>query len=985
MAVLRNPKPKVKRRHVGWTSHSTELYADTTDIHPVHCRHHHHSWSFADPSTASSSVKHGLVHLPVSPQKRKSTAGGCFHDLPELIPGSNDMDDDILTPHEEYHLDPEAYALAMAGDVEDIATAPQRCIYTYNPLITFSSHVDGYVAESLRREGRGDAMSQVCCSAHGCEDTDHRFRCITCRDGRLFCQVCVVALHVACLTHCWNGNYFDKVPLRHLTGEVCLHPRLAWGNHFTIIDMNGIHDIALDFCSCMQRHLFAMQLQGSWLFPATDTEPRTAVTTAALEQFQMLTFMGKISAYEYYHSLVRLTNNTGVTPPSWSFIRQLKRAGVGNDDGGWRAAKPGSCAVECLACPRPGVNMPACVDPDSPNAWESTLYIGMDANFRLERFNVSSEEKDPSVSKGLAYFVDTQTFHKHLENFDKRIIQPPSSCSDHEAAKDLAASGVGGVVCTQHELKLPLCTVDLCVGETQVEMDYGYLTTIRHFAGVPRIVTLYDIACQWSINLEEQIGIYGDIIRSNIPKKVYLVPKFHLPGHIKDCQEKYCMSFHRHVGENDGEALEHSWAISNGVVASTREMGPGHQCEKLDQHFGDFNWQKNVLQGDTLLHKIKDAMPKASKHEDRFKHFTASLPQSDVAKWTKMVEVWEVDRNKPNPFARTIANAQDEMAGLDGDALHTTSPKGMISQGIQLESSQQRISCLNKELGPHSTDLQRAQVLEKANRLCRSNGPSFPAYSLPLYLPSSILPGHPCKKTIVRAESRLRIAQGYDLLHTIRSQPLSLSKAYKDGDTNILTQKERLKCHKMTQDLNARITQAKQYYRNIRKWLTVLSTELGEWGWQAQLHVLEDSDVRRIADDEVGISEGNQMMSWIWYSSHLGDVPGGVEECLRIEWCKTRARAHRWYEECKLLKVEMECVKCTLEHDTNLWLSHAKSATEGVALINAGEGAGAYAKHQAAIQKSVRLSFEGKWRFIGQWLELGEMDDGGNEDILTVD
>ncbi len=33
-------------------------------------------------------------------------------------------------------------------------------------------------------------------------------------------------------------------------------------------------------------------------------------------------------------------------------------------------------------------------------------------------------------------------------------------------------------------------------------------------------------------------------------------------------------------------------------------------------------------------------------------------------------------------------DAQDEIAGLDGDELHTTSPKDMISQGIQLESSQ---------------------------------------------------------------------------------------------------------------------------------------------------------------------------------------------------------------------------------------------------------------------------------------------------------
>ncbi|PBK58618.1 hypothetical protein ARMSODRAFT_859181, partial [Armillaria solidipes] len=70
-----------------------------------------------------------------------------------------------------------------------------------------------------------------------------------------------------------------------------------------------------------------------------------------------------------------------------------------------------------------------------------------------------------------------------------------------------------------------------------------------------------------------------------------------------------------------------------------------------------------------------------------------------------------------------------------------------------------------------------------------------------------------------------------------------------------------------------------------------------------------------------------------------------------------------WREECKLLKVEMDHVKCTLEHDANLWLSHTKSTMEGIALINVGEGAGAYAKRQAAIQTSIRLSFEDKWRY----------------------
>ncbi|PBK89378.1 hypothetical protein ARMGADRAFT_1033424 [Armillaria gallica] len=62
----------------------------------------------------------------------------------------------------------------------------------------------------------------------------------------------------------------------------------------------------------------------------------SAVTFAALQQFQMLSFMSKILAYEYYHTLGRLSDNTGVqlvpdlyqvflqVVHEWRHIRMLK-------------------------------------------------------------------------------------------------------------------------------------------------------------------------------------------------------------------------------------------------------------------------------------------------------------------------------------------------------------------------------------------------------------------------------------------------------------------------------------------------------------------------------------------------------------------------------------------------------------------------------------------------------------------------------------
>ncbi|EEB90113.1 hypothetical protein MPER_11724 [Moniliophthora perniciosa FA553] len=64
--------------------------------------------------------------------------------------------------------------------------------------------------------------------------------------------------------------------------------------------------------------------------------------------------MGKLTPYDYYRSLEKLTDNSG----SYNF-KALKRGGRGND--GKRPVSetlPGELAVQCPACPKPSVNLP---------------------------------------------------------------------------------------------------------------------------------------------------------------------------------------------------------------------------------------------------------------------------------------------------------------------------------------------------------------------------------------------------------------------------------------------------------------------------------------------------------------------------------------------------------------------------------------------------------------------------------------------------
>lgn len=48
------------------------------------------------------------------------------------------------------------------------------------------------------------------------------------------------------------------------------------------------------------------------------------------------------------------------------------------------------------------------------HSWLYTLFVGIDANFRMKRKAVSSEEHDPSLTRGYGYFVEEGGYQAHL-------------------------------------------------------------------------------------------------------------------------------------------------------------------------------------------------------------------------------------------------------------------------------------------------------------------------------------------------------------------------------------------------------------------------------------------------------------------------------------------------------------------------------------------------------------------------------------------
>lgn len=97
----------------------------------------------------------------------------------------------------------------------------------------------------------------------------------------------------------------------------------------------------------------------------------------------------------------------------------------------------------------------------------------MDANFRLKRKKVSSDDVDPSLNDGCAYMVKNAPYQAHLDTFDNLDTSSDNHCNNHDAIKlatlkgaaGLASTGVFSADCARHDMKRPCSSGDLRKGE----------------------------------------------------------------------------------------------------------------------------------------------------------------------------------------------------------------------------------------------------------------------------------------------------------------------------------------------------------------------------------------------------------------------------------------------------------------------------------------------------------------------------------------
>ncbi|KAJ7769741.1 hypothetical protein B0H14DRAFT_3509403 [Mycena olivaceomarginata] len=779
-----------------------------------------------------------------------------------------------------------------------------------------------FLDELVRHDGRGDYVHQAVCAGVQCEAPRPVYRCYDCFHPCLYCEACVKAMHEQMPLHHlerWNGRSMERCTLRslgvriqlgHPPGVPCPNPERAWGDDFVIISSRSIDAVGLDYCNCATAKPKHLQLLRMRLYPATTTNPRSAATFAVLRRFAHMTFESKCSGYEFYNSLVHETNNTGLDPSrerydeflrmtrQWQHLMLLKRGGRAHDPGDDRinTTKPGELALLCPACPQPGKNLPADWEKvPFEKAFIFALFLALDANFRLQRKDVSTEERDPGLSQGWAFFGEVTKYMDHLaRHWDQQ--QERSTCVAHDAvdkpdreALGTASSGIATVDCARHNMKRPNGVGDLQKGERYLNMDYIFFTSLVGIF-IWRMFVSYDIACQWYKNLSERMRIFDPDVQFKQDEKhvVFLVPKFHLPAHIEQCNIDFSFNLTPGVGRTDGEAPERGWADANRLSNSTRVSGPGARRDTLDAHFQYSNWKKIVKLGAVLLDKLQKAVPLMLDTREAWVDVEASFPPIVIQTWTAMAVAWEADNARPNPFAsevkrddlRAVRLKLAEVAAADVDHervrgdMHETE---MLSMALKLEVSQRALATHMAQIGLHETADQGRRRIERETKLRRKIDawiavqelfmpdvailrardeaerkrvgatqpvPGLKAQDMKLWLPSAVGTRVHCDHTLREYEFQLRHGQAVLALDTIRNELLLLRTHEYQYRNRMHGVKAKLRSRTRTDDIQSRINSAAEEYRVARAALVNLSAVLKRKGWEQYLKPLKEQDVR---------------------------------------------------------------------------------------------------------------------------------------------
>ncbi|KAJ7823820.1 hypothetical protein B0H14DRAFT_2825782 [Mycena olivaceomarginata] len=870
---------------------------------------------------------------------------------------------------------------------------------------------DEYLRVLITREGTMGGVGL--CS---CGEAEAEYRCNECHGMQMFCRACIVEAHrrrPLCRIEAWNGRFFERRELRklglrvqlgHADNQPC--PRAHRGREkFVVIAPNGFHHVAVDFCQCRlsnSTHRWEQLLLYGW-FPSTPDNPQSAVT---------------ISALKLFHAVMKITDNTGSRAfqrryrlvlrlaREWRNLRALKRGGMGNDRD-------------------LGVNLPEGWQMASPERrFLFAVFWAFDACFRLKRKKISSWAADPSIQDGWAYFTAWKEYGPFVSTLGEQTEM--STCTglaalDHantKYAQGYAATGCGMVTCGRHEVVAKNGVGDLQAGEKYGNMDYIVASAWRHVRDLLFFLLSYDIMCQWSKNLKERLLKLPPALRFHLVQYIvkFVIPKLHILGHLRWCQEFFSLLFTLGAAQADMEGIERIWSSSGLMGASTREMGPGARQDTLDDFWHYWNWNKALHFANGCLRRLKELQ----RQRDGLEEFSEA--QGDqVPVWKQMVDDFESGASLVNPYqlpksGPSLREIELELAREEEKTERASSTvrdaaDGTMTEylmlGLEIEGQQRQLAAdllankspTAKELTDFVTRRTRiSRQIKKLRLLQRRYSPG--ALQHLATAPDAL-------------EARLRDGQCDESLDLIRHGLCVKKRLQTYRSRNSRRQHQNTRSRTLVDSQQRKVDLAANTYRQARTARRALDDVAGASQWQE----LKKADVRMLEDEEEakkrkqramkgkrkeaaqenengevrgvpGMGEKNRLVSWIWLSAgYTGGVMGeNMYEGVRVEWCKAYARVKRWREEVLLLQEEMARCLRSLEWQATVWDGRAMephySGTRTYSPMHR-DGAMAFAARQAALRRTLAARFSPDGPQAAASSESSGMDDherggGGN-------
>ncbi|KAH6913566.1 hypothetical protein BKA70DRAFT_1218492 [Coprinopsis sp. MPI-PUGE-AT-0042] len=354
----------------------------------------------------------------------------------------------------------------------------------------------------------------------------------------------------------------------------------------TVVHTNGIHHILAAFCCCASHeggepHPQDTQLLRASLYPASDKDVRTVFTFAMLDHYLLDNLECYTSSLHFFSKLKRLTNEVypkGVASCSGSLSRGVTVWEAVAQAQGIKASRPWPFPKE------------------AKQGRYGAFFVPL--VHRMVKISLQTGEvnKDVWLKEGEGYLVEPKEYRIHVENAKEEKEVP--TCNEHRAVADRSKTAKG-------------CDVTGVASWTFRKANGSLQTTGALTA--PRLNLLYDINCQYCVNLRKRFQKCRTLDMPAELEIVFGIGQFHVHGHQEQCYARFSPHFIDGIGKTSGEILEPLWSKLNEAGRPTQTMTLAHRAEALDGHIADNNWKKLI----NLPTSISSAFERATRERHR--------------------------------------------------------------------------------------------------------------------------------------------------------------------------------------------------------------------------------------------------------------------------------------------------------------------------------------------------------------------------------